>query len=256
MDFKVAGTRDGITATQMDIKVDGLPYEILAEALEQARKGRLFILDKMMETITEPRADFKPHVPRIVQITIPKDMIGAVIGPGGKVIQQIQSDTGATIIIEEVENKGVVDIFAVNEASITAALDRINKITEVPEAGKIYKGIVKSIVNFGAFIEILPGKEGLLHISEFDWKRINQPEDVFQEGDEVEVKLIEIDARSGNLKLSRKALLPRPERSESDAERHDRSSGERHGSGGRGRYDDRQHRGRSDRRKPPYRRDR
>jgi polyribonucleotide nucleotidyltransferase len=212
MDFKVAGTKDGITATQMDIKVDGLSYEVLAEALEQARTGRLHILDKMLETISQPREDFKPHVPRIVQIIIPKELIGAVIGPGGKIIQQIQSDTGATIVIEEVDNKGVVDVFAADEQSIKAALARINRIVELPEAGKVYKGIVKSVVNFGAFIEILPGKEGLLHISEFDWKRIEKPEDVVKTGQEIEVKLLAIDEKNGNLKLSRKALLPRPER--------------------------------------------
>ena len=220
MDFKVAGTRDGITATQMDIKVDGLPYDVLAEALEQARVGRLFILDKMTEVISEPRPDYKPHVPRIIQITVPKDMIGAIIGPGGKVIQGIQEETGATIVIEEIDMKGVVDIFAHNEASVTAALQRINKIIEVPELDKVYTGKVKSIVSFGAFIEILPGKEGLLHISEIDWKRIEKVEDVLKEGQEVEVKLISMD-RDGKLKLSRKALLPRPER-KSQHERHER----------------------------------
>jgi polyribonucleotide nucleotidyltransferase len=227
MDFKVAGTRDGITATQMDIKVEGLSYDILARALEQAKKGRLFILDKMMETIAQPRENFKPHVPRIVQMIIPKELIGAVIGPGGKIIQQIQSDTGATIIIDEVDNKGIVDVFAADEQSITAALARINRIVEQPEAGKIYKGIVKSVVNFGAFIEILPGKEGLLHISEFDWKRIEKPEDVVKTGQEIEVKLLAIDEKNGNLKLSRKALLPRPERSSDEGHRdshsHERS---------------------------------
>ncbi|MBL7111277.1 MAG: polyribonucleotide nucleotidyltransferase [Bacteroidales bacterium] len=212
MDFKVAGTRDGITATQMDIKVDGLPYEVLAEALEQARIGRLHILDKMTEVISEPRADFKPHVPRIVQITVPKDMIGAIIGPGGKIIQKIQEETGARITIEEIDAQGIVDIFAVDEQSVKAALDRINRITEVPEVGKVYKGIVKSIVSFGAFIEILPGKEGLLHISEIDWKRIEKVEDVLKDRQEVEVKLISIE-RDGKFKLSIKALLPRPERS-------------------------------------------
>jgi len=253
MDFKVAGTSEGITATQMDIKVDGLSYEVLAEALEQAKQGRLHILDKMMETMPEPRADLKPHVPRIVQIIIPKDMIGAVIGPGGKIIQGIQADTGATVIIEEVDNKGIVDIFASNEESINAALEMIEKITEIPEVGKTYKGKVTSIVAFGAFVEILPGKEGLLHISEFDWKRIERPEDVLKDGEEVEVKLIEVDTRSGKLKLSRKALMPKPEGYEDRGQ--DRRDGDRQG-GGRGRYDDRQDRGRSDRRKPPYRKDR
>ena len=214
MDFKVAGTREGITATQMDIKVDGLPYEILKEALEQARKGRLHILDKILETIPEPRSDYKPFVPRIVQITIPKDLIGALIGPGGKVIQKIQEETGSTIVIEEVDNIGMVDIFAVDKSSIDAALERVMAIVEVPEAGKIYKGIVKSITNFGAFIEILPGKQGLLHISEISWKRLKDVKEELREGQTVEVKLLEIDPKNGNLRLSRKALLPRPDKNE------------------------------------------
>jgi polyribonucleotide nucleotidyltransferase len=213
MDFKVAGTRDGITATQMDIKVAGLNYKILAEALEQARKGRLFILDKMTEVISEPRAEFKPHVPRIVQIVIPKDMIGPLIGPGGKVVQSIQNETGATIVIEEIDQKGIVDVFASNQAIIDAAMLRIKAIITVPEAGQIYKGKVKSIVPFGAFIEILPGKEGLLHISEIEWRRIGSPDEVLKEGQEVEVKLLEID-NNGKMKLSRKILLPRPEKSQ------------------------------------------
>jgi polyribonucleotide nucleotidyltransferase len=211
MDFKVAGTRDGITATQMDIKVDGLSYEVLEEALEQARKGRLHILDKMTAVIDKPREDFKPHVPRIVQITINKDMIGAVIGPGGKVIQGIQAETGATIVIEEINNRGVIDVFADNQASIEAALAKINEITAEPEVGEVYKGKVKGVVSFGAFIEIMPGKEGLLHISEYDWRRIEKIEDVVRVGDELEVKLISIDEKNGNLKLSRKVLLPKPE---------------------------------------------
>jgi polyribonucleotide nucleotidyltransferase len=211
MDFKVAGTKDGITATQMDIKVEGLSYDILAEALEQARKGRLFILEKMTEVIDEPRPDFKPHVPRIVQMMIPKDMIGALIGPGGKIVQKIQNETGATVVIEEVDQKGVVDVFAANQASIQAALERIKAIVAVPEIGQVYKGKVKSVVSFGAFVEILPGKEGLLHISEIDWKRIASTDEVLKEGQEIEVKLIDMD-NNGKLKLSRKALLPKPER--------------------------------------------
>ncbi len=211
MDFKVTGTKDGITATQMDIKVDGLSYDTLREALEQAKTGRLKILEKLIEAIPEPRPDYKPFVPRIVQITIPKDMIGALIGPGGKIIQKIQEDTNSTIIIEEIDNVGVVDIAAVNKESIDAALEKIMAIVEVPEAGKIYKGKVKSITNFGAFVEILPGKEGLLHISEISWKRINQVKDVIREGETIEVKLIEIDPRTGNLRLSRKALMPKHE---------------------------------------------
>ncbi len=211
MDFKVTGTKDGITATQMDIKVDGLPYETLAEALEQAKKGRLHILDKMTETLSEPRSDFKAHVPRVEKVIIPKEMIGPLIGPGGKVIQEIQNTTGATIVIEEVDNVGVVDVFAVDKATIDAALNRIRAIVEVPEIGKIYKGKIKSIVSFGAFVGILPNKDGLLHISEIDWRRIQNVEDELKVGDEIEVKLIDIDARTGNLKLSRKVLLPKPE---------------------------------------------
>ena len=211
MDFKVAGTKDGITATQMDIKVEGLSYDILAEALEQARKGRLFILEKMTGVISEPRAEFKPHVPRIVQITIAKDMIGALIGPAGKKVQNIQNETGATIVIEEIDQKGVVDIFATDQASINAALARIKAIVAVPEIGQVYKGKVKSVVSFGAFVEILPGKEGLLHISEIDWRRIASTDEVLKEGQEIEVKLIDMD-NNGKLKLSRKALLPKPER--------------------------------------------
>ncbi len=219
MDFKVAGTKDGITATQMDIKVEGLSYETLEEALEQAKKGRLHILDKMLETISEPRADYKPHVPRIEKIIIPKEMIGPLIGPGGKVIQEIQNTTGATIVIEEVDNVGVVDVFAIDKETIEAALKRIKAIVEVPEIGKIYKGKVKSIVSFGAFVEILPGKDGLLHISEIEWHRINNVEDEMKVGDTVEVKLIDIDAKTGNLKLSRKVLLPKPDKDKSNNHR-------------------------------------
>ncbi len=211
MDFKVTGTRDGITATQMDIKVDGLPYDVLAQALDQAKKGRLHILDAMTETLAEPREDYKPHAPRIVRIEIPGDMIGAVIGPGGKIIQDIQRETDSVIVIEEEDNMGIVDISATNKESIDAALERIKRITAMPEVNEVYKGKVKSVVQFGAFIEIMPGKEGLLHISEIDWKRTGKVEDVLQEGDEVEVKLIDIDPKTGKLKLSRKALLPKPE---------------------------------------------
>jgi polyribonucleotide nucleotidyltransferase len=212
MDFKVTGTRDGITATQMDIKVEGLSYEILAQALEQARKGRLHILEKMKETIAEPNADYKPHTPRIERIEIPKDMIGAVIGPGGKVIQEIQAETNSTITIEEIGNLGLVDVFATDKASIDAAMDWIKGIVAIPEAGEVYTGKVKTITPYGAFVEILPGKDGLLHISEIEWRRLEKVEEVLKEGDEVEVKLLSIDERSGKLKLSRKALLPKPER--------------------------------------------
>jgi len=213
MDFKVTGTAKGITATQMDIKIDGLSYEILAKALEQARTGRMHILSKIVECIDAPRADYKPHAPRIIQISIPKEMIGAVIGTGGKVIQEIQNVTGATVTIEEVDNRGVIDISADNKESIDLALARINSIVEVPEVGKIYKGKVKSILAFGAFVEILPGKDGLLHISEIDWRHLNTVDEVLKEGDIVEVKLIDVDKKTNKLKLSRKVLLPRPERS-------------------------------------------
>jgi polyribonucleotide nucleotidyltransferase len=216
MDFKVAGTAKGITATQMDIKVDGLPYEILTKALEQARIGRLHILGKITDCIAEPRSDYKPHAPRIVQLSIPREFIGAVIGTGGKVIQEIQNVTGATIVLEEIDNKGVIDIFADNKESIDGALARINAIVEVPEVGKIYKGKVKSILAFGAFIEILPGKDGLLHISEVDWKHLQSLEGIMKEGDEVEVKLIDVDKKTGKMKLSRKVLLPKPERPEGE----------------------------------------
>ena len=225
MDFKVTGTRDGITACQMDIKVDGLSYEILEKALEQARKGRFHIMDKMMETISEPREDYKPHVPRIVTLTIPKDMIGAVIGPGGKIIQEIQAETNTVITIEENDGVGRVEISSNDKESIEAAMQVVNAIVAVPEVGEIYKGKVKSIVPFGAFIEILPGKEGLLHISEIDWKRIEKVEDVLKEGEEIEVKLIEVDPKTNKLRLSRKALLQRPPREQGQG---DRSSDRRH----------------------------
>ena len=212
MDFKVTGTRDGITATQMDIKVDGLSYEVLAKALEQARVGRLHILDKITETIAEPREDYKPFVPRIEQIIIDKDFIGAVIGPGGKVIQDIQKTTGTTITITENDKHGVVDVFGQNKESIDAALARIKGIVAVPEVGEEYHGKIKSIVAFGAFVEILPGKEALLHISEIDYKRFETMEETgLKEGDEIDVKLIGLDAKTNKLKLSHKALLPKPE---------------------------------------------
>jgi polyribonucleotide nucleotidyltransferase len=214
MDFKVTGTRDGITATQMDIKVEGLSYEILGQALEQAKTGRLHILDEIAKTMTEPNADYKPHTPRIQRIEIPKDMIGAVIGPGGKVIQEIQKETNSTITIEENDNVGMVDVFAVDKAAIDAAMNWIKGIVAVPEAGTIYKGKVKTITPYGAFVEILPGKDGLLHISEIEWKRLEKVEEVLSEGDVIEVKLISVDERSGKLKLSRKALLPKPERNQ------------------------------------------
>lgn len=209
MDFKVTGTKDGITATQMDIKVDGLSYDVLSKALEQAKQGRLHILGKITETISEPREDYKPFVPRIVQIVIPSDFIGAVIGPGGKVIQEIQKTTGTTITITEADNKGIVDIFGENKEGLDAALARIKGITAVPEVGEVYNGKVKSIVSFGAFVEILPGKDALLHISEIGHQRYaTMDETGLKEGDSIEVKLIGVDQKTGKLKLSRKVLLP------------------------------------------------
>jgi len=214
MDFKVTGTRDGITATQMDIKVEGLSFEILTQALNQAKAGRLHILDIMTQVIAEPRPELKPHAPRIEMLTIPKELIGALIGPGGKVIQEIQRTTGATIIVEEVDGHGDVNIFGENAEVITAALDWVKKIVTVPEVGQVYKGKVKTIVQFGAFVEILPNKDGLLHISEIEWRKIANVEDVLKEGQEVEVKIIDIEPKTGKIKLSRKELLPRPPRPE------------------------------------------
>ena len=211
MDFKVAGTVDGITATQMDIKVDGLSYEVLTQALEQARRGRLHILDKMMEVISEPREDYKDIVPRLETIVIPKEFIGAVIGPGGKIIQKIQEDTQTVITIEEIEDKGYVQIAGTGIENIKAALNRVKMIVAVPEVGDVYTGKVKSILAFGAFVEVLPGKDGLLHISELDYDRHETVEEVLKEGDMVTVKLIAIEDKTGKLKLSRKALLEKPE---------------------------------------------
>jgi polyribonucleotide nucleotidyltransferase len=239
MDFKVTGTRDGITATQMDIKVDGLSFEVLKQALDQARNGRLHILDIMEQTIAEPRPDLKPHAPRIEKIYIPKEMIGAVIGPGGKIIQDIQATTGATIVIEEINGQGMVDVFGDNYEVIRAALDRINSICAVPEVGKVYKGKVKTITQFGAFIEILPNKDGLLHISEMDWKKIGSVEELYKEGDEVEVQLIEVDSKTGKMRLSRKPLIPKPEGYVEPPKREPSERREYHGSrdGGRGGHD-------------------
>ena len=226
MDFKVTGTKDGITATQMDIKVDGLSYEVLAKALEQAKQGRMHILGKILETIPEPRADYKPFVPRIVQITIPQEFIGAVIGPGGKVIQEIQKQTGTTITITEKDNKGYVDIFGEDKGALDPALARIKEIVAIPEVGEVYNGKIRSIVAFGAFVEILPGKDGLLHISEIGNKRYETMEETgLKEGDMIEVKLIGIDPKNGKLKLSRKVLLPGGDKSEERSERHE---GRRH----------------------------
>ena len=241
MDFKVTGTKDGITACQMDIKVDGLSYKILEEALDQAKAGRLHILAEMMKTISEAREDYKPHVPRIVQMIISKEFIGAVIGPGGKIIQEIQKTTNSTITIEEVDETGVVNIMAVDKSALDAAVERIKNITAVPDAGATYKGLIKSITTFGAFVEIMPGKEGLLHVSEIAWERVQNVEDVLKVGEEVEVKLLEVDTTTGKLKLSRKALLEKPEgyveRPPRDRSRNDRNN----------------NRGRDDRRRPSNR---
>ncbi|MEO6977413.1 MAG: polyribonucleotide nucleotidyltransferase [Mucilaginibacter sp.] len=210
MDFKVTGTKNGIVAVQMDLKINGLSYEVLTNALIQAKEGRLHILGEMAKTITEPREDYKPHAPRIITIRIDKEFIGAVIGPGGKIIQEMQRETGATISIEEVGNQGVVQIFADNKEAIDKAVTRIKNIASKPEVGEIYEGKVKSIMPFGAFVEIMPGKDGLLHISEIDHKRFETMDGIFEIGDEVRVKLLDVD-KQGKLKLSRKALLPRPE---------------------------------------------
>ena len=218
MDFKVTGTKDGITATQMDIKVDGLSYEVLEKALEQARQGRLHIMGEMLKTIPEPREDFKPFVPRMVQIEVASEFIGAIIGKGGETIQGMQKEFGTTITIEEVDagkgdgtTKGVVDIFGTDKAAMDATLERIKGICAVPEAGQVYHGKVVSILEFGAFIEILPGKEGLLHVSEIAWTKTEKVEDVLKVGDEVDVKLLEIDAKTGKMRLSMRALTEKPE---------------------------------------------
>ena len=238
MDFKTTGTRDGLTATQMDIKCDGLSFEILEEALMQAKAGREHILNCMMETISEPRAEMKPQVPRIVAFDIPKEFIGAVIGPGGKIIQQMQEDTGATITIEETDGKGHVQVSAPNKDSIDAALAKIKAIVAVPEVGEVYEGTVRSIMPYGCFVEILPGKDGLLHISEIDWKRLETVEEAgIKEGDKIKVKLMEIDPKTGKYKLSHRVLMekpegyvererrPRPERGERRPRRDDRHEG-------------------------------
>jgi len=217
MDFKVTGTSKGIVGCQMDLKINGLKWEVLKEALYQAKEARLHILNEMLKTIQEPRADYKPHAPRIVSLTIDKEFIGAIIGPGGKIIQEMQRETNTTISIEEVDGKGIVQVFADDKASIDAAVSRIKAIAAKPEVGEVYEGKVKSIMPFGAFVEVLPGKDGLLHISEIDWKRYETMEGIFQVGEIVKVKLLDID-KQGKLKLSRKALIPRPEKTEQKKE--------------------------------------
>lgn len=212
MDFKVTGTADGITACQMDIKVNGLTYEILLQALKQAKEGRLHILGEIAKTIKEPRADYKEHVPRIVKLTIPKEFIGAIIGPGGKIIQEMQRKTGCTISIEEIGECGIIEVFSSSKDSINAAIRKIKGITSVPEVGEIYDGTVKAIAPYGAFVEVLPGKDGLMHISEYDWSRHETLDGVIKVGDKLQVKLIEVDRKTNKLKLSRKVLIPRPEK--------------------------------------------
>jgi len=214
MDFKVTGTEAGITACQMDLKVDGLTYEVLREALLQAKEGRLHILNEMKKTISVPRPDLKPQTPRAETVIIEKDMIGAIIGPGGKVVQDIQNTTGATVSIEEVGNKGIVKVFATSKDVMEAALSRIKGIVAIPEVGEVYDGKVKSIMPFGAFVEFMPGKDGLLHISEIKWERLENMEGVLEVGEEIKVKLIEVDKKTGKYRLSRKVLLPRPPRPE------------------------------------------
>lgn len=211
MDFKVTGTRDGITACQMDIKCDGLSYEILAKALAQANAGRMHILNIIEETMPAPREDYKPHVPRVVKMSIPKEFIGAIIGPGGKIIQEMQKESGAVIVIEEKGEFGIIDIVAVNKESIDSVIAKINGIIAVPEIGEEYEGTVKNLQTFGAFVEFLPGKDGLLHVSEISWNRVDNVEDVYKVGDKVAVKLIEVDKKTGKYKLSHKVLTPKPE---------------------------------------------
>ena len=233
MDFKTTGTKDGLTATQMDIKCDGLSFEILEKALMQAKEGREHILGKLVETIAEPRAELKPHVPRIEQFDIPKEFIGAVIGPGGKIIQQMQEETGSTITIEETDGVGKVQVSAPNKESIDAAIQKIKAIVAIPEVGEIYEGTVRSIMPYGCFVEILPGKDGLLHISEIDWKRLETVEEAgIKEGDKIKVKLLEIDPKTGKYKLSHRVLIPKPEgyverERRPRNERNNRNNGER-----------------------------
>jgi polyribonucleotide nucleotidyltransferase len=211
MDFKVCGTRDGITAVQMDLKVNGLPYEVMAKAMQQAKEGRLHIMNEMLKALDKPRPDYKPHAPRFEKIVIPGEFIGAVIGPGGKVIQEMQKSTNTTIVISEEGKNGIVEVFGTNLNDVNAAKARIRAIVAVPEVGDIYDAKVKTIMPYGAFVEIMPGKDGLLHISEYDWKRIDSLEGLLKEGDIVKVKYVGDDPKTKKIKLSRKALLPKPE---------------------------------------------
>ena len=217
MDFKVTGTAKGITACQMDIKVDGLPYEILEDALNQAKKGRAHILDEMSKTISISRDDYKDHAPRVIKLSIQKEFIGAVIGPGGKIIQEMQAETDTTITIEEIDNMGEVSVFGTEKENVDKAVAKIKGICAVPEVGEVYDAKVKSIMPYGAFVEFMPGHDGLLHISEISWDRIETMDGVLTEGEEMKVKLIGIDQRTGKVKLSRKVLLPKPEKNETEA---------------------------------------
>ena len=238
MDFKTTGTKDGLTATQMDIKCDGLSFEILEKALMQAKAGREHILSKLTETIAEPRAEMKPHVPRIVAFDIPKEFIGAVIGPGGKIIQQMQEDTGTTITIDETDGVGKVQVSAPNKESIDAAIQKIKAIVAIPEVGEIYEGTIRSIMPYGCFVEIMPGKDGLLHISEINWNRLNTVEDAgLHEGDKIKVKLMEIDPKTGKYKLSHRVLEPKPEGYQERPRRPRGERGERRGGPRRGNND-------------------
>ncbi len=238
MDFKTTGTKDGLTATQMDIKCDGLSFEILEKALLQAKAGREYILGKLTETIAEPRAEMKPHVPRIVAFDIPKEFIGAVIGPGGKIIQQMQEDTGTTITIDETDGVGKVQVSAPNKESINAAIQKIKAIVAIPEVGEIYEGTIRSIMPYGCFVEIMPGKDGLLHISEINWNRLNTVEDAgLHEGDKIKVKLMEIDPKTGKYKLSHRVLEPKPEGYQERPRRPRGERGERRGGPRRGNND-------------------
>jgi polyribonucleotide nucleotidyltransferase len=215
MDFKVCGTKDGITAVQMDLKVNGLPYEVMSQALNQAKEGRLHIMNEMLKTIDKPREDYKSHAPRLLMINIPQDCIGAVIGPGGKIIQEIQKTTNTTITITEVGNVGQVEIFGDNDQDAQAALRRVKGIVAVPEEGEVYEAKVKTIMPYGAFVEFLPGKDGLLHISEVDWKRLDSLQGVLKEGEIIQVKYLGTDQKTGKYRLSRKVLLPKPEETKS-----------------------------------------
>jgi len=227
MDFKVTGTSKGITACQMDLKVDGLPFEVMREALDQARRGREHILGEMTKTLSAPREDMKPHAPRVTVIRIDREFIGAVIGPGGKIVQEIQRTTGATVNIEEDTQGGKVSIFSNNGEAMQAAVDWIKSIVAVPDIGGIYPGVVKNIQPFGAFVEFMPGKDGLLHISDISWEHVPSMEGIMNVGDRFDVQLSEIDKKTGKYRLSRKALVPKPEGYVEPAPRAPRPEGER-----------------------------